>query len=101
MVVVEVIWPHAMAIFFSWTPCVCVCLSSSTPGSMREKHTFVNHIVAILEDMDKWNMDDAVTKEDMTRDLRTRLLQCMRAGLVHPFTTFYSLEASSVVSTGD
>lgn len=62
-----------------------------------EKHTFVNQIVSLLEDIDKWQVDDSVTKQDIARDTRTQLLMCMRAGLVHPFTTFYSLEASSVL----
>lgn len=62
------------------------------------KHTFVNEIVSLLEDIDKWTEDEDVTKLDMARDARTRLLQCMRAGMVHPFTTFYSLEAATVLS---
>ena len=65
-----------------------------------EKHTFVNQLVAVLEDIDRWECDECVTKQDMARDVRTRLLMCMRAGLVHPFTSFYSLEASTVLATG-
>jgi hypothetical protein len=65
---------------------------------LREpRHTFVNHLVALLEDMQRWESDDAVSKEDMCRSIRTSVLKCMRAGLVHPFTTFYSLEASTVM----
>jgi hypothetical protein len=64
-----------------------------------EKHTFVNQIVAVLEDIDRWECDEGVTKQDMARDVRTRLLICMRAGLVHPFASFYSLEASTVLDT--
>ena len=62
----------------------------------QPKHTFVNHIVSLLEDIDKWEKDDDITKQDMAKDTRTQLLVAMRAGLVHPFTTFYSLEASTV-----
>lgn len=61
------------------------------------RHTFVNHIVAMLEDVDRWNSNAEVTKDEMAREVRTSLLRCMRAGLVHPFTTFYSLEASTVL----
>lgn len=69
-------------------------------GPGAAKHSFVNEIVSLLEEIDRWSEDDEVTKLDMARDARTRLLQCMRAGLVHPFTTFYSLEAATVVSRG-
>lgn len=62
-----------------------------------EKHTFVNQIVSLLEDIDRWQVDENVTKQDIARDTRTQLLTCMRAGLVHPFTTFYSLEPSTVL----
>jgi hypothetical protein len=62
------------------------------------KHTFVNQIVCMIEDLDKWSQDESVSKEDVINGTKTRLLWCMRAGLVHPFTTFYSLEASTVVA---
>lgn len=63
------------------------------------RHSFVNHTVSLLEKIDKWNNDDSVSKSDMARDIRTELLMGMRAAMVHPFTTFYSLEASTVMST--
>lgn len=66
--------------------------------STDRKHTFVNHLVALLEDMDRWERDDEVSKEEMCKNIRTSVLKCMRAGMVHPFTTFYSLEASTVMS---
>lgn len=66
---------------------------------MSEKsHTFVNHLVSLLEDIDRWEIDEEVTKKDMAMGSRTKILMAMRAGMVHPFTTFYSLEASSVLS---
>lgn len=70
-----------------------------TRKDTMEKHTFVNQLVSTLEDIDRWESDEGVSKEDMARDIRTRLLLCMRAGLVHPFTSFYSLEASTVLET--
>lgn len=63
------------------------------------KHTFINHTVSLLEKIDKWNNDDDVTKADMARDIRTELLMGMRSAMVHPFTSFYSLEASTVMSS--
>lgn len=64
----------------------------------KTKHTFVNHLVQLLEDMDGWEQNEEVSKLDMVKSIRSRILHCMRAGLVHPFTSFYSLEASTVVS---
>jgi hypothetical protein len=61
------------------------------------RRTFVNHIVQLMEDMDRWVEDESITKAEMVKDIRTQLLGCMRAGLVHPYTTFYSIEASTVV----
>lgn len=69
--------------------------SSTTP-----RHSFINHIVSILEDIDRWDGDKDTSKHDMARDVRTRLLTAMRAGMVHPYTSFYSLEASTVMWSG-
>jgi hypothetical protein len=71
--------------------------SSSMP-THKPLHTFVNHTVSLLEKIDRWNNDDDVSKSDMARDIRTELLMGMRAAMVHPFTSFYSLEASTVMS---
>ncbi len=62
-----------------------------------QQHTFVNHLVSLLEDLDRWEADEECTKKDMVMGARTKLLLAMRAGLVHPFTTFYALDASTVV----
>jgi hypothetical protein len=68
-------------------------------GSMEKQHpTFVNHLVALLEDIDRWENDEEVTKKDMAMGSRTKILMAMRAGMVHPFTTFYSLDASTVTN---
>ena len=75
-------------------------MSAGTPSSTAERrHTFINHLVSILEDMDRWVKDDDVNKEEMAKNVRTSVLKCMRAGMVHPFTTFYSLESSTVMSS--
>ena len=63
------------------------------------KHTFVNNIVSLLEDIDRFESDDSVTKSDMARDIRTKLLMAMRSAMVYPYTSFYSLQASTVMST--
>ena len=65
---------------------------------MDKPHTFVNHLVALLEDIDRWENNEEVTKKDMAMGSRTAILMAMRAGMVHPFTTFYSLDAATVVS---
>lgn len=74
-----------------------ITVEDNAEYAREPRHTFVNHLVALLEDMQRWESDDAVSKEDMCRSIRTSVLKCMRAGLVHPFTTFYSLEASTVM----
>lgn len=60
--------------------------------------TFINHLAILLEKLAKWSEDPNMTKEDVINGVRTSLLQCMRAGLVHPFTTFYSVEMSTTLS---
>lgn len=65
---------------------------------MEKHHTFVNHLVSLLEDIDRWESDEEVTKKDMAMGSRTKILMAMRAGMVHPFTTFYSLDASTVMN---
>lgn len=69
------------------------------PRQGMEQHTFVNHLASLLEDLDRWEADDECTKKDMVMGTRTKLLLAMRAGMVHPFTTFYALEASTVIQS--
>lgn len=58
--------------------------------------TFVNNLAGLLEKLSAWTNNPAMTKDDVIKATRTHLLQCMRAGLMHPFTSFYSVEVSSV-----
>jgi len=48
--------------------------------------------------MDRWNDDSSISKDDLVKDVRTRVLHCMKAGLVYPYTTFYSLQQSDVLA---
>ena len=70
---------------------------TSTTSTTAVPHTFVNELVQLSENLDRWEKDNDVDKSDMAKHVRTHLLKCMRAALVHPFTSFYSLEASTVV----
>lgn len=66
-------------------------------GGAAVTHTFVNALVELSEKLDKWEKDDSMTKTETVNEVRTHILRCVRAGLVHPFTSFYSLEASTVL----
>jgi cytosine/adenosine deaminase-related metal-dependent hydrolase len=65
-------------------------------GTGGDRHTFVNHLTLLMEKLLEWAEDGCVTKEDVIKGTRTRVLQCMRAGLTHPFTSFYSIEFPNV-----
>lgn len=58
--------------------------------------SFIESIIQLMEDMDKWNADDQVTKEDVIKDVRTELLKILQLGTVYPHMAYFSLEPSSV-----
>lgn len=70
--------------------------SSSEDPSSQQQHTFINMLAALLEKLSSWEGNAQVSKSDVVKDTRTHLLQCMRVGLTHPFTSFYSLELSTI-----
>jgi hypothetical protein len=58
--------------------------------------SFIDSIIQLLEDMDKWQEDPNVSKKDMAKDIRTELLRILQLGTVYPYMSFFSLEPSSV-----
>lgn len=58
--------------------------------------SFIQSIVQLLEDMDKWSADEKITKMDMAKDVRTELLRILQLGTVYPYTNYFSIEPSSV-----
>ena len=61
-----------------------------------QKMSFIQSIVQLLEDMDKWKDDDQVTKSDMVKDIRTDLLRILQQGTVYPYMSYFGIEPSSV-----
>lgn len=61
--------------------------------------SFIQSIVQLLEDLDKWKDDANVTKEDMAKDVRTDLLRIVQQGTVYPCMHYFSIEPSTVKAT--
>lgn len=62
----------------------------------KETHTFINSIIHLLEEMDKWAADPSISKDDFLKDMRTKILLLLKDGMVYPYMTFYGLEESTV-----
>lgn len=58
--------------------------------------SFIQSIVQLLEDMDKWKEDERVSKLDMAKDVRTELLKILQQGTVYPYMHYFSIEPSTV-----
>lgn len=58
--------------------------------------SFIQSIIQLLEDMDKWKADAQVSKEDMAKDVRTELLKILQLGTVYPYMQYFSIEPPSV-----